>query len=266
MRWENLKKVDTLWCLFTAALGEGCFLIGSELSSRHALIGGHVGLFIAGAVVGYLKPDRVWRWGISSVLVFPIADFIGVKADHSLSSSWLDSLVYVLVKVPVYLVQSLPAFAGAYLSGWLRGGVRVSGLRVRSVWVPAVGFLLGLVVGVIPLVVGLFLGVRNPFVEPLSRVWWIAGFILLGGVMSFIHPHWRWRVGVVVGLGFPSAAMFMIVTEVFLDLAKHNLWPFTLLFTLVFGIALSFLGACLGTLLNGILQKRAREKKETVSA
>jgi len=256
MRWDDLKKGDTLWWLLAGALGEGCFLVGLELSSRHALIGGHAGLFIAGAVMGYIKPDRVWRWGISSVLVFPIADLIGVKAEHSLSSSWVDSLLYVLVKVPVYLVQSLPAFAGAYLSGWVRGGVRVRGLRARSVWVPVVGFLLGLVIGMVPLVIGrLLAGIRDPFDEPLSYVWWTIGFMLVGGITGFFYPYRRWRVGVVVGLGFPIAAMLMIIIEVFLDIAKHNLWPFTVLFTLFVGIILALAGACLGTLVNGILHR-----------
>jgi hypothetical protein len=123
MRLLVSRKGNVLWWLLAGALGEGFFLLGSGLSAANSLLVGHIGLFIAGAVMGCLKPERVWRWGIGSVLFFPVVDFIGIRMDHSLSNSLSDSLAYVVVKVPVYGLQALPAMLGAYLGMLAKRGI-----------------------------------------------------------------------------------------------------------------------------------------------
>jgi hypothetical protein len=107
-------------------------------------------------------------------------------------------------------------------------------------------FLAGMAVGIVPLLLFRSGGLTDPYDEPLSHFWWIAGFIIVGVVMSLIHPQNRWSLALICGLGFLMAAAIMMWIEVRLAIAKHNLWPLSLLFTLLYGVALALIGASVG--------------------
>jgi hypothetical protein len=89
-------------------------------------------------------------------------------------------------------------------------------------------------------------GLADPCDEPLSHLWWLIGFIALGAVGSVIHPDRGWSLTGVCGVGFLIAATIIMLIEVNLGIAKHNLWPLSLMFTLLYGVAIAFIGACVG--------------------
>jgi hypothetical protein len=242
MRWGDSKNGDVLWWLLAGVLGEGFFLLGFGLPLGNALIVGHVGLFIAGAVMGYVKPERVWRWGIGSVLFFPVVEFIGISTDHSLSYSLFDSLAYVVVKVPLYGLQALPAMMGAYLAASGKQGVpKVADLKLfaKKVWPLVVGFTIGLTIGVIYIVLEDAISLRQV----------VGGFFLVAVVLGVMQPHLGWRWGISIGLGHVTVITLRIIADGLLGRSSHNLFPIeVLLAVLVAGppaVAGSYTGVAL---------------------
>jgi hypothetical protein len=110
----------------------------------------------------------------------------------------------------------------------------------------SLAFLTGVAVGIVPLLLFRSGGLTDPYDEPLSHFWWIAGFIILGAIMSLIHPQNRWSLALICGLGFLIAESIIVWIEVNLGIAKHNLWPLSLMFTLIYGFALASIGALVG--------------------
>jgi hypothetical protein len=106
--------------------------------------------------------------------------------------------------------------------------------------------LAGMAIGIVPLLLFRSGGLTDPYDEPLSHLWWIAGFIISGGVMSFISPQSRWTLALLCGVGFATAATVMVWIEVKIAIATHNLWPFSLMFTLIYGFAVASIGAFVG--------------------
>lgn len=75
---------------------------------------------IVGMVLGALKPQRAWRWGLASILALPLADAIRLGADPNLATLSTEQLVSAFVNaMPDYVTRSLPAGAGAYLGAYL---------------------------------------------------------------------------------------------------------------------------------------------------
>ena len=66
----------------------------------------------------------------------------------------------------------------------------------------SLAFLTGWAVGIVPLLLFRSGGLTDPYDEPLSHLWWIAGFIIIGAVMSLIHPQNRWSLALICALGF----------------------------------------------------------------
>jgi hypothetical protein len=110
----------------------------------------------------------------------------------------------------------------------------------------SLAFLTGVAIGIVPLLLFRSGGLTDPYDEPLSHFWWIAGFIILGAIMSLIHPQNRWSLALICGLGFLIAESIIVWIEVNLGIAKHNLWPLSLMFTLIYGFALASIGALVG--------------------
>ncbi len=120
-----LKRTDFVWWGLAAVLGLASItfpgLLNLETTHGTRLIIAHVGLLLSGAVIGFVKPTRVWRWGIGSILLFPVAE--GVTIAVALPVSFVQSLPYLLVKIPIYALQALLALLGAYLGAFSRQGV-----------------------------------------------------------------------------------------------------------------------------------------------
>lgn len=114
---------DPLWLCLAAILGLGClrlpalFDVNDEATRK--LIG-EAGFLFAGALLGFVRPDRVWRWGIASVLLIPAIDLsVAMNADVFPLVSALDCMPWLLSQIPDYLIRALPAIAGAYLGAYL---------------------------------------------------------------------------------------------------------------------------------------------------
>jgi hypothetical protein len=77
-------------------------------------------LFFSGSVIGCLRPDRVWRWGLACLVAFIVRDlaqFATVTKAGVLS--------YLAGNAALYAVHTIPVLAGAYIGAYmLRGGQR----------------------------------------------------------------------------------------------------------------------------------------------
>jgi len=75
---------------------------------------------IVGMVLGALKPQRAWRWGVASILALPLADAIRMGGDPNLATLPTEQLLSTFLNaMPDYITRSVPAGAGAYLGAYL---------------------------------------------------------------------------------------------------------------------------------------------------
>ncbi len=83
-------------------------------------------MFFSGGLLGAMRPDRVWRWGIAAFLAFGIRDFAQLANDPKFT--WFTSdqlLAYLGNHAPGWAVGTIPMFAGAYIGLYLaRGNVK----------------------------------------------------------------------------------------------------------------------------------------------
>lgn len=112
---------EPLWWGLAALLG----LVSLWLPQLLSLEADHVtevavvesALFISGAVLGCLRPRRVWRWAAAALLAFAVRDAIHLLTDPNFAGTTV--YLYVLNQLgdnsPMYLVQCLPVLAGAYI-------------------------------------------------------------------------------------------------------------------------------------------------------
>ena len=126
MTWVNgfvskLRQKDFLWWSLAAVLGLGAVLLSDFITPRATsrtgwFTLGDAGLLIVGALLGFCRPKRAWRWGLGSVLFFPIIELVTTRGELS----------YVFVKLPIYAIQALPGpprclFRGTCQSGGADG-------------------------------------------------------------------------------------------------------------------------------------------------
>ncbi len=72
-------------------------------------------LFISGALVGALRPDRAWRWPIASLLSFFGADVLRLSADPRHYGFNLSGIMSMMLDNSfTYFVSTLPVLLGAY--------------------------------------------------------------------------------------------------------------------------------------------------------
>lgn len=117
--------VDFFWWCLAAALGvlaaaSPRLLLPptTDAVTRAVFLNG--AFVIVGMVLGALKPQRAWRWGVASILALPLADAIRLGADPNLATLSTEQLVSAFVNaMPDYVTRSLPAGAGAYLGAYL---------------------------------------------------------------------------------------------------------------------------------------------------
>ncbi len=117
--------VDFFWWCLAAALGvlaaaspSALLPPGTDAITRAVFLNG--AFVIVGMVLGALKPNRAWRWGLGAILALPLADAIRLGSDPNVATLSTDQLVSALVSaMPDYVTRSLPAGAGAYLGAYL---------------------------------------------------------------------------------------------------------------------------------------------------
>ncbi len=114
---------DPLWWCLAAVLGLGCLRLPSllDINDQATLrMVGQAGFLFAGIFLGFLRPERVWRWGIASLLLIPAIDLsIAMNGPIFPPSSLLDCLPWLASRTPQYIVRALPAIIGAYFGAYL---------------------------------------------------------------------------------------------------------------------------------------------------
>lgn len=72
MDLKQLTYKDGFWWCVSAVLGSIVWIIPNALrfglTEESALLLATISLLLLGAVIGFLRPTRPWRWGIASVL------------------------------------------------------------------------------------------------------------------------------------------------------------------------------------------------------
>ncbi len=74
-------------------------------------------LFFSGALLGCLRPRKVWRWALAAFLAFAIRDAMRLFADpkNAGTAVYMLALNHVADNTPMYLVWCLPVLAGSYI-------------------------------------------------------------------------------------------------------------------------------------------------------
>jgi len=101
------------------------------------------------------------------------------------------------------------------------------------------GTALGIMAGGIPIVLEVQ---TDPFDKASSYFTWLVGMSLSSMLISFFRPERVWRWSLAVGLGFPG----FIVMDFIYGSRNYQLFPLTVMFSLIVGIVSAFPGAYLG--------------------
>ena len=264
---SKFKGTDSLWWAIAAVLGLISVWLPVVLEFGTTPVGtliiSHAGLMLIGAVIGYCKPERPWRWGIGSVLLFPLVEFVGIATGRlpQDSTSLAESLPYLIVKIPVYALQALPALVGAYLAAFARLGMPTWDWTSRNVRLWGFAFLLGFVAGGVSLLLAQLLSNKmDPFDLWISYILWGASLFLSAVCLSLSEPYRAWRWAIAVSLGLPIAVLLQIILDIFHARARHNLWPLEVFVSLLVAVPTSFAGAYFGVLTRWISGKLRQPK------
>ena len=107
--------VDLFFWLLAAALGflaaslpQTLLPSGSDNVTRAIFMNG--GFLIAGILLGALRPERAWRWGLASILGLPLADAIRIGgAPDAATLSTEEMMTALLDTLPAHVTHFLPA-------------------------------------------------------------------------------------------------------------------------------------------------------------
>jgi hypothetical protein len=120
------RSTDPFWWGLAAVLGLVSLWLPQLLQSADhttQVVLSESALFFSGALIGSLRPDRVWRWGVAAFLAFAIRDM--AKYANQPSFTWASNDVlftYLLANCSVYIAHTVPVVAGAYLGSYLTRG------------------------------------------------------------------------------------------------------------------------------------------------
>jgi hypothetical protein len=125
-----IRSADTLWWGVAALLGlvslwlPHLLQMGADPTTQ--LVVAESALFFSGGLVGCLRPDRVWRWGVACLVAFILRDLALFAYDPRFDTATkTDVLSYLSGNAALYAVHTIPVLAGAYLGVYLiRGGQR----------------------------------------------------------------------------------------------------------------------------------------------
>ncbi len=121
------SATDLFWWCLAAGLGflaawlpQRLLPLGTDQITRAVFMNG--GFLIAGILLGALKPERAWRWGLACILALPIADAIRLGGDpNSAALSTEELMSAILNALPSHVTHFVPAGVGAYLGAYMLG-------------------------------------------------------------------------------------------------------------------------------------------------
>ncbi len=242
---QNLFAGEIFWWIvgaFLGAIGWGLpAFIALGASDLTQLLLSVAGIFGAGAILGYQRPERVWRWGIASVLLLPVAE--GIRAE---------SILYFLVQIPASIIPAGAAFAGAFLGMVAKKGLSATSARAgkedrRRWWA---GFATGLLCS-IPYVL-------PPELERLNTIAAIALLFALALVLSLSFPERVWRWALAAGLSLPGMVILRALLDSLSAPGTHSLLGIEIVLAFAFALPAAFAGAYTAPLIRKI--RAARDK------
>ena len=74
-------------------------------------------LFLSGAVLGCLRPERAWRWALAAFIAIALRD-LPLVSDTITQADLLRFLYYLETHVGVFLLQTLPVLVGSIFGAW----------------------------------------------------------------------------------------------------------------------------------------------------
>lgn len=117
-------STDPLWWGVAALLSLGSLWMPRFLSfqsdemSRVVVV--EASLFLTGAFLGCLRPRRVWRWAIASLIAIASRDVVWLYSDPNLSQmTFLQMGDYMTANWEMYFVQVLPVLIGAQAGSFI---------------------------------------------------------------------------------------------------------------------------------------------------
>jgi hypothetical protein len=121
------RRTDPFWWGLAGVLGMVSLwvprLLQSEDRSTQVVLA-ECALFFSGALIGSLRPQRVWRWALAGLVAIVLQDVV-LK---DVAAAWLISAAgvsYLADTLPLYLAYTAPVLGGAYVGSYLtRGPIR----------------------------------------------------------------------------------------------------------------------------------------------
>lgn len=93
---------------------------GSDNVTRAIFMNG--GFLVSGILLGALRPERAWRWGLASILALPVADAVRIGGDPNAAALTTEEMMNALLEtLPQHVTHFLPAGLGAYLGAYMLG-------------------------------------------------------------------------------------------------------------------------------------------------
>lgn len=124
------RSSDPLWWALAGILSLGSVwlptLLRMQSDRTTPMLVTYLSMFFSGGLLGGLRPDRVWRWGIASFLAFGISDLARRASDPKFTWFTGDELwAYLASNSGGWAVSTIPMFVGAYLGFYLvRGNIK----------------------------------------------------------------------------------------------------------------------------------------------
>ncbi len=250
MQSAPIIRTELHWWALSALLGAlgwyGMTLLSEELTDQTKLVSAVGGIFLAGSIMGYVKPVKVWRWALACILLHPVVE--GIKAQ---------SFSYFLVQIPLAVIPGIPAVAGAYAGMFAAKAVHhttdtIGMSREKKLWLG--GYTVATLLSI-------------PYTLPpelsLPETLIAAGFLfVVAAVLGFAVPVKAWRWGFASGLGLPSIVILRILYDALFGSRSHKLLPIEIILSVLIAFPVSFLGTYLGAGIRRFVFKKDNSQSE----
>jgi hypothetical protein len=127
------RSSDPLWWALAALLSLGSVWLPTLLRMPDRMpdritpiVVTYLAMFFSGGLLGGLRPDRVWRWGVAAFLTFGINGLAGYATNPKFNWSMADQIwAYLASNSGAWAIATLPMLAGAYVGFYLaRGNIK----------------------------------------------------------------------------------------------------------------------------------------------
>jgi hypothetical protein len=124
------RSSDPLWWALAAVLSLASVwlptLLPMQSDRMTPWLVAYLAMFFSGGLLGGLRPDRVWRWGIAAFLAFAARDFAHAASNPNFTWFTGEELwAFIAANISGWAAGTIPMFIGAYLGFYLaRGNIR----------------------------------------------------------------------------------------------------------------------------------------------